>query len=193
MVGHLSVIWTEKWPSPIWLWLGLANSSMESSRSANCARRVSATTPCVAGCERDDCIEFIEAFTLWATRLFPMARDGWLQCWPARDERRDRTRSDLERDFLRLCRRHRLPAPEVNVRIGPHLVDFLWRARWLVVETDFYGFHRGRVAFQDDRGRDLDLRRLGFAVIRLSEKQVDEEPERVAEVLHAALADHGAP
>lgn len=109
------------------------------------------------------------------------------------DERRDRTRSDLERDFLRLCRRHGLPAPEVNVRIGPHLVDFLWRARRLVVETDFYGFHRGRVAFQDDRGRDLDLRRLGFAVIRLSEKQVDVEPERVAEVLHAALAGDGAP
>ena len=37
----------------------------------------------------------------------------------------DRTRSDLELDFLQLCRRHRLPAPEVNVPIGPYLVDFL--------------------------------------------------------------------
>src|SRR5262249_22277211 len=39
----------------------------------------------------------------------------------------DRTRSDLEAAFLSICRRHRLPKPEVNVRIGPFLVDFLWR------------------------------------------------------------------
>jgi very-short-patch-repair endonuclease len=103
------------------------------------------------------------------------------------DEKRDRTRSDLERDFLRLCRRHRLFAPEVNVRIGPHLVDFLWRDRRLVVETDGYASHRGRAAFQDDRGRDLDLRARGFEVIRLAEKQLDDEPRRVAEVVCAAL------
>jgi hypothetical protein len=35
------------------------------------------------------------------------------------DGRRDRSRSDLERDFLRLCRRHSFAPPEVNVRIGP--------------------------------------------------------------------------
>jgi very-short-patch-repair endonuclease len=99
----------------------------------------------------------------------------------------DRTRSDLERDFLRLCRRHGLPAPEVNVRVGPHLVDFLWRDRQFVVETDGYAYHRGRAAFEDDRERDLGLRARGFEVIRLAEKQVDEEPGRVAEVLAAAL------
>jgi hypothetical protein len=30
------------------------------------------------------------------------------------------TRSELERIFLGLCRRHRLPQPEVNARIGPY-------------------------------------------------------------------------
>ena len=54
------------------------------------------------------------------------------------------TRSELERRFLRLCRRHRLPTPEVNARIGPFIVDFLWRDRALIVETDGYRFHRGR-------------------------------------------------
>jgi len=103
------------------------------------------------------------------------------------DEKRDGTRSDLERDFLRLCRRHRLPVPEVNVRIGPHLVDFLWRDSALVVETDGYDYHRGRTAFQDDRARVLDLRAGGFDVIRVAEKQVDDEPQRVAEVVGAAL------
>jgi very-short-patch-repair endonuclease len=99
----------------------------------------------------------------------------------------DRTRSDLERDFLRLCRRNGLPAPEVNVRIGRHLVDFLWRNSWLVVETDGYRYHRGRQAFEDDRARDLDLRERGYEVIRLTGRQVADEPRRVAEAVSAAL------
>lgn len=101
---------------------------------------------------------------------------------------KDRTRGDLEGAFLALCRRNRLPRPEVNVRVGPHLVDFLWRERLLAVETDHYLHHRGRQAFQDDRGRDLDLKRRGFEVIRLSERQLDDDPDLVAEVLRGALA-----
>jgi very-short-patch-repair endonuclease len=101
----------------------------------------------------------------------------------------DRARSDLERDFLRLCRRHRLPPPEVNVRIGRYLVDFLWQDQRLVVETDGYRYHRGRAAFQDDRERDLDLRRLGYQVLRLSERQIDEEPERAMAALASILRD----
>lgn len=103
------------------------------------------------------------------------------------EDRRDRTRSDLERDFLALCRRYRLPAPEVNVHIGRDLVDFLWRERRLIVETDSYLYHRGKAAFQDDRDRDLRLKRLGYEVLRISERQVDEEPDRVADVLAIAL------
>jgi very-short-patch-repair endonuclease len=99
----------------------------------------------------------------------------------------DGTRSDLERDFLRLCSRFRLPTPEVNVRVGPHLVDFFWRDRKVVVETDSFVYHGGLTAFQDDRGRDLDLRARGYQVIRLAEKQVNEEPGRVVEVVSAAL------
>jgi very-short-patch-repair endonuclease len=99
----------------------------------------------------------------------------------------DRTRSDLERDFVRLCRRHRFPPPEVNVRVGPDLVDFLWRERRLIVETDGYRYHRGRVAFEDDRDRDLRLRMAGYEVLRLSGKQVGDEPELVAEAVRRAL------
>jgi very-short-patch-repair endonuclease len=102
-----------------------------------------------------------------------------------------RTRSDLEGDFLRLCRRHRLPQPEVNVRIGPYLIDFLWREKRLVVETDSYLYHRGEVAFQDDHARDLELMRRGFEVLRISELQLDEEPAQVAEILTARLARAG--
>jgi very-short-patch-repair endonuclease len=108
---------------------------------------------------------------------------------PIDDEsKRDRTRSDLEQDFLWICRRRRVPLPEVNVRIGPYLVDFVWRERRFVVETDSYIYHGGRVAFQDDRGRDLKLKLLGYEVLRLSEQQIDEEPDRVGEVLVATLS-----
>jgi very-short-patch-repair endonuclease len=103
------------------------------------------------------------------------------------EEDGDRTRSELERLFLQLCRRHRLPVPEVNVRIGGRVVDFLWRDRRLIVETDGYRFHRGRAAFEDDRARDLELRALGYEVIRLSYRQVIEQPRQVAEVLRVAL------
>jgi len=95
----------------------------------------------------------------------------------------DRTRSDLERAFLSICRRHRLPRPEVNVPVGPYLIDFLWREERLVVETDSYRYHRGEVAFQDDHVRDLELMRLGYGVLRLSEVQIDETPKDVAEAL----------
>jgi very-short-patch-repair endonuclease len=99
----------------------------------------------------------------------------------------ERTRSELERRFLRLCRRHRLPLPEVNVEIGGYTVDFLWRERRLIVETDGWQAHRGRAAFEDDRARDVQLRLLGFEVIRFTYRQVTKEPALVARTLRALL------
>lgn len=99
----------------------------------------------------------------------------------------DRTRSDLEADFLAICKRGRLRRPEVNVRIGPYLVDFLWRQDRFVVETDSYLYHRGEVAFQDDHVRDFELRRLGYDVLRLSERQIDEAPNEIAEQIALSL------
>jgi very-short-patch-repair endonuclease len=107
---------------------------------------------------------------------------------PIRDHAdNERTRSELERLFLRLCRRHGLPPPEVNVRVGPLTVDFFWRERRLVVETDGYRYHRGRIAFETDRSRDLELRSLGYEVVRLSYRQILQEPTKVAAVLGNAL------
>lgn len=103
----------------------------------------------------------------------------------------DRTRSDLERDFLRLCRRYGLPAPEVNVLIGGMTVDFLWLDARLVVETDSYATHGGTIAFEDDRERDLRLRRLGYSVHHISERQLELEPAAVAADVSAALRRGG--
>lgn len=100
----------------------------------------------------------------------------------------DGTRSDLERDFLRLCRRHRLPAPEVNARIGPYTVDFLWPDQRLVVETDAYVTHRGRQAFEDDRARELYLHTQGYRVHRFTDSQVRGQDGAVAASVRAQLS-----
>jgi Transcriptional regulator, AbiEi antitoxin/Protein of unknown function (DUF559) len=109
----------------------------------------------------------------------------------------DRTRSDLERDFLAFCWTHDIPRPEVNARIGRWKVDFLWREARLVVETDSYRYHRGSVAFEDDHARDLGLRRLGFTVRRYTGAQIRNRPTVVVADLRAALpapdAPHGPP
>jgi very-short-patch-repair endonuclease len=97
------------------------------------------------------------------------------------------TRSELEHLFLRLLDRHRLPKPEINVRVGSYEVDFLWRRERLIVETDGYRYHRGSQAFEDDRGRDLELRAHGFDVRHFSYRQVSATPQRVATAVAEAL------
>ena len=98
------------------------------------------------------------------------------------------TRSWLERRFLRMCRRHDLPEPEVNVYVGPHEVDFLWRDRELIVETDGWEAHSGRQAFEDDRAKDAELRALGFTVLRFTHRQVTERWEWAEATVRALLA-----
>jgi hypothetical protein len=103
----------------------------------------------------------------------------------------DRTRSDLELDFLALCRRHGIPTPEVNVKVGGIEADFLWRDASLIVEADSYLYHRGEVAFQDDHSRNLHFRLQGFEVLRIGEEQIDTEPTAVAEALKQRLSSTG--
>lgn len=105
----------------------------------------------------------------------------------------EKTRSELEHLFLELCIRERFPRPGVNVRIGSWIVDFVWPDRRLIVETDGYQYHRGRVAFEEDRVRDLGLRSLGFEVIRLSYEQVVRRPRQTADHLRRILYGSRAP
>jgi very-short-patch-repair endonuclease len=104
----------------------------------------------------------------------------------------DFTRSELEHRFLRLCRRRRLPTPQANSPVGHFTVDFLWPKRKLIVETDGYRYHRGRQAFEDDRVRDIELRLLGYEVVRLTHRQVLDDPARVAAMLRTLLAQGAA-
>jgi len=100
----------------------------------------------------------------------------------------DRSRSDLETAFLALWCRHHIPTPEVNAKLGRWEVDFLWRTHKVVVEADSWTYHRGSVAFEDDHARDLDLRAAGYTVLRFTDRQLEEEPERVVADVARALS-----
>lgn len=98
-----------------------------------------------------------------------------------------RTRSELEERMLDLCRRFGFPAPEVNGRVEGYEVDFLWRDHRLIVETDGWSAHGTRRAFESDRRRDAELLAAGWRVLRISYRQLERDPEWVAERIAAAL------
>ena len=98
-----------------------------------------------------------------------------------------RTRSELERAFVRLCRGENLPTPEVNVVLYGYLVDALWREQRVVVEVDGLDGHRTPAQRERDYQRDLVLRRNGFVVLRYTYQQVTRQAPEVAADLHRAL------
>jgi very-short-patch-repair endonuclease len=103
-----------------------------------------------------------------------------------------KTDSDLEDEFFSLCRRHRVPLPESNAQIGPYRVDFLWCAQRLVAEVDGYLYHRGRVAFREDRERDVWLELRGFTVVRFDDARIAADPAGIAADLLRLLAARAA-
>jgi very-short-patch-repair endonuclease len=98
------------------------------------------------------------------------------------------TRSEAEERLLALLRKARLPAPDVNERLGPHEVDFVWREAGLAVEVDGFAFHGDRAAFEADRRRDAELAARGFNVIRVTWRQIVDEPEATLVRIGQALA-----
>jgi very-short-patch-repair endonuclease len=108
-------------------------------------------------------------------------------------DRGDGTRSDLEDDFLDFVRRHGFSCPDVNVKLGRWEVDFVWREERVVVETDFYGTHRGSIAFEGDHQRDMDLRGMGYSVHRYTGAQLRDYPAEIVAELGEVLAPRAAP
>jgi hypothetical protein len=103
------------------------------------------------------------------------------------------TSEEFEERFLGLCRGASLPDPAVNAWItlddgAAYKADFLWREERLVAETDGYRFHSSRRAFEQDRLRDQRLTVAGFTVVRLTWRQLTQEPDRVLATVQNLLA-----
>jgi very-short-patch-repair endonuclease len=102
------------------------------------------------------------------------------------------TRSEFEERLWALLDAAALQRPLANVTV--HLgerfieVDFAWPHQRVVVELDGHATHGTRASFEEDRARDRALAAAGWRVIRLTWRQLRDEPEAVLRDLRAALA-----
>jgi hypothetical protein len=97
------------------------------------------------------------------------------------------TNSPPEVDFLALWRGMDMSTPVVNVLIEGHLVDFLWPAQKVIVETDSWSFHGDPLAFEKDYQRDVDLTAAGYDVHRTTCKMLERNPEPFLQNVRRAL------
>jgi very-short-patch-repair endonuclease len=95
----------------------------------------------------------------------------------------DNARSHLERLFLALTRRARLPKPATNHEIGGRTRDFAWPEQRFVVETDGYRYHSSPQARRRDNRRDRELTALGWRPVRFTYEEIAFEPREVAQEL----------
>jgi very-short-patch-repair endonuclease len=98
------------------------------------------------------------------------------------------TRSEGERRMRALLAAAQLPVPEVNAHLHGFEVDFLWRAQRLVVEFDGRQFHAHPAAFERDRRRDQVLLAAGYRVLRVTWRQLEDEPVALVVRIGQALA-----
>jgi very-short-patch-repair endonuclease len=153
----------------------------------------------LAGCESQLVLENAYA----ECRRRGLARDAEIRAALARAPRRagaDRlralldagraalTRSKAERLLLELIRAAELPEPLANATVSGHMVDLLWPEQRLIVEFDGWETHGRRDSFESDRRRDQRLVATGYRVVRITWRQLEQEPYAVIARLAAALA-----
>jgi hypothetical protein len=97
------------------------------------------------------------------------------------------TRSDFEDDFLAFTAKYGLPAPQVNVYVDGREVDAFFPRANLIVECDGWEFHKDRKAFEDDRERDAENLKHGFATVRVTRDRMGHTPDREAARLKEIL------
>jgi very-short-patch-repair endonuclease len=99
-----------------------------------------------------------------------------------------RTKSHYERKLLAMIVQAGLPRPLTNHIVAGREVDMVWLDRKLIVEFDGQKWHGDRRAFENDRRRDQDLVAAGYRVIRVTARQLEQEPLGVIARLAVALA-----
>jgi very-short-patch-repair endonuclease len=97
------------------------------------------------------------------------------------------TRSEAERRLVKLVRAARLPLPVTNTRLAGWEVDAFWPRHRVVVEVDGYAYHGNRAAFERDRRKDAALVAAGYRVVRITWRQLADEPHAVVALLARLL------
>jgi hypothetical protein len=99
------------------------------------------------------------------------------------------TWSDLEELCLEVTRAAGVQPPELNAFVDPGdgeppiRPDFVWRAQRVALEADGFGSHKTRYAFEDDRRRDQRLIAAGWRPVRVTERQMRHERDRIVALL----------
>jgi hypothetical protein len=107
------------------------------------------------------------------------------------------TQNDFEELFVALLDRHGLPRPLLNstLAVRGRLLkpDCMWREQRLIVELDGGGVHRTARAFESDRQRDRILLAEGWSSLRVTWRQLRDEPGAIAADLGGLLRGPAPP
>jgi hypothetical protein len=105
------------------------------------------------------------------------------------------TRNDFEEAFLALVDAYGLPRPRMNADLALRgrffEIDALWEWQRVAVELDSRGVHGTKKRFESDRQRDRILLAEGWRTMRVTWRQLQEEPEELVTDLRSALGSPG--
>ena len=95
-------------------------------------------------------------------------------------------------------RSHQLPVPvrQYEIRDGRKVIarlDFAFPEQRIAVEADSYRWHSGRIPWERELNRRNELRRRGWLVIHVTDRQMRERPSRVIGDVREALAARNHP
>jgi very-short-patch-repair endonuclease len=101
------------------------------------------------------------------------------------------TRSELEARFMSFVRQTALPSPLLNADLQGFECDCVWPEHRLIVELDGHAAHGTVAAFERDRARDRALTAVGWRVVRVTWRQLEDNAAALARDLRNIL-DHPA-
>lgn len=105
------------------------------------------------------------------------------------------TRNEFEEAFLALVDAYGLPRPRMNADLALRgrffEIDALWERERVALELDSRSVHATPKNFESDRLRDRILIAEGWRTMRVTWRQLQEEPQAIAADLHLALRSPG--
>jgi very-short-patch-repair endonuclease len=105
------------------------------------------------------------------------------------------TRNEFEEAFLALVDAHGLPRPRMNADLAVRgrffEIDALWERELVALELDSRGIHGTPKKFESDRQRDRILAAEGWRAMRVTWRQLQDEPEAIVADLRLALGQPG--
>jgi hypothetical protein len=140
-------------------------------------------------------LRLAEALSLDELLLRYPGRPGTAVVRDALGERRigdTAARSELEDAFATLIARYGLPRPEINANVSAggwvHEVDCVWRRERVGLELDGRATHATVRAFERDRERDRRLQAAGWRIVRVTWRQLRDQPAAVAADIRSLLS-----